>query len=68
METAHAAKLVEGALSQWLGLALADFRYEDFAQSDAFRLDGSRLGAEELKIDIALSAGGRARANPPLSQ
>jgi predicted ATPase/DNA-binding SARP family transcriptional activator len=67
-DTATAGSLVDAALSLWRGEALADFRYEEFAQGDAARLDDSHLAAEELGIDIALSDGHHREQIPNLSQ
>ena len=52
-----ALDLVEKALALWRGPALIDFRYDDFATSEAVRLDDLRLTAEELRADIALASG-----------
>ena len=43
------------ALGLWRGRALADFAYEDFAQSEITRLDELRLGAIEDRIDADLA-------------
>jgi DNA-binding SARP family transcriptional activator len=51
--------LVE-ALGLWRGPALADFAYEDFAQSEITRLNERRLAAIEDRIDADLAMG-RAR-------
>ena len=48
--------LVE-ALGLWRGRALADFAYEDFAQSEITRLDELRLGAIEDRMDADLATG-----------
>ena len=45
------------ALGLWRGRALADFAYEDFAQSEMTRLDELRLGAIEDRIDADLAMG-----------
>ncbi len=63
-----AAEFVDEALTLWRGPALADFRYEDFAQSYAASLDDARLAAEELRIDISLSSGHHTEAIPRLTQ
>jgi len=67
-DTASAAAFIEDALSLWRGPALSDFRYEEFAQSEAVRLDDARLGAEEIRIDIALSGGRHDEVVPRLAQ
>lgn len=41
----------------WRGRALADFAYEQFAQSEAARLEETRLGALEDRIDAQLALG-----------
>ena len=46
------------ALALWRGPALADFRYEPWAQGESARLDELRLGALEERIEADL-AGGR---------
>ncbi|MFV2000752.1 MAG: BTAD domain-containing putative transcriptional regulator, partial [Acidimicrobiia bacterium] len=66
--TADAAALIDEALTLWRGPALSDFRYEEFAQSEAVRLDDARLAAEELRIDIALSDGRHDEEVPRLTQ
>jgi len=66
--TVDAADLIDEALSLWRGPALSDFRYEEFAQGEAVRLDGARLAAEELRIDIALSDGRHDEEVPRLAQ
>jgi predicted ATPase/DNA-binding SARP family transcriptional activator len=63
-----AAELVDEALSLWRGPALADFRYDDFAQSYAASLDDARLAAEELRIAISLSSGHHTEVIPRLTR
>jgi len=63
-----AADTIETALAFWRGPALGEFRYDEFAHADATRLDGERLAAEELRIDIALAGGRHAEVVPVLSQ
>ena len=57
---ADAAEQLALALSLWRGPALADFRYEPFAQAEIARLDELRLVCLEVRIeaDLALGAGG----------
>ena len=57
-----AAQMLREALGLWRGAALADFAYEDFAQSEIARLEELRLGATEDRIDADLAIGPRARA------
>ena len=54
------------ALALWRGPALADLAHEPFAQADAARLDESRLGALEARIDADLAAGRHAALVPEL--
>jgi predicted ATPase/DNA-binding SARP family transcriptional activator len=63
-----AALLVGEALALWRGSALADFRYDAFAQADAERLNDERIVAIELQLDIALADGRHAEASPRLAQ
>ena len=51
-----AARLGE-ALGLWRGAPLADFTYEDFAQSEIARLEEERLVALEARIDADLALG-----------
>jgi len=46
------------ALALWRGPALADFRYEPFAQAELARLDELRLVCLEERIDADLAMGG----------
>jgi ABC-type transport system substrate-binding protein/DNA-binding SARP family transcriptional activator/DNA-binding beta-propeller fold protein YncE len=52
-----AAELLREALELWRGPALADLRYEPFAQEAARRLEEQRLEALEIRIDSDLAAG-----------
>ena len=54
------------ALGLWRGRALADFAYEDFAQSEITRLDELRLGAIEDRIDADLAMGRATELVPEL--
>jgi DNA-binding SARP family transcriptional activator len=54
------------ALGLWRGPALADFAYEDFAQSEITRLDELRLGAIEDRIDADLAMGRTTELVPEL--
>ena len=54
------------ALGLWRGRALADFAYEDFAQSEIKRLDELRLGAIEDRIDADLAMGRATELVPEL--
>jgi DNA-binding SARP family transcriptional activator len=57
---AEASDTLALALSLWRGPALADFRYEPFAQAEIARLDELRLVCveERIEADLALGAGG----------
>lgn len=63
-----ARSLVDPALASWRGPALADFRDNEFARSDAERLESERIAATELQIDIALATGRHAESTPHLAQ
>jgi len=56
---AEAARSLRLALSLWRGPALADFRYEPFAQAEIARLEELRLACleERVEADLALGAG-----------
>jgi DNA-binding SARP family transcriptional activator len=56
-QAADAATRLRDALAMWRGPALADFAYEDFAQTAVARLEEIRLGALELRIDADLALG-----------
>ncbi|MFQ5426132.1 MAG: BTAD domain-containing putative transcriptional regulator, partial [Gaiellales bacterium] len=49
------------ALVEWRGPALADFRYDEFAQPAIRALDGARLDAEIGRLEAALMAGDEGR-------
>jgi DNA-binding SARP family transcriptional activator/ABC-type branched-subunit amino acid transport system substrate-binding protein/sugar lactone lactonase YvrE len=53
----RAATLLRAALALWRGPALSDFRYEEFAQPEAARLEEARLGALEARIEADLAFG-----------
>jgi DNA-binding SARP family transcriptional activator len=54
---ADAAARLRDALALWRGPALAEFDYEDFAQTAVVRLEEIRLGALEVRIDADLALG-----------
>ena len=56
---AEAADTLAEALALWRGPALADFRYEPFAQAEIARLEELRLVCveERVEADLALGAG-----------
>jgi YVTN family beta-propeller protein len=53
----EAAAALGEALGLWRGPPLADFTYEDFAQSEIARLEEERLVALEARIDADLALG-----------
>jgi len=53
----EAAELLAEALGLWRGPALADLRYESFAQGEIARLDELRLVANENRIEAELGLG-----------
>ena len=60
LEAAHwqtAADMFERALRSWHGPALADFRFDSFAQTEAARLEELRLTAVEHRIAAELELG-----------
>ncbi|MFL5911074.1 MAG: BTAD domain-containing putative transcriptional regulator, partial [Gaiellaceae bacterium] len=61
-DPATAVAALTAALDLWRGPALADFRYEPFAQAEAARLEDLRLDALERRIDARLALGQHAAA------
>jgi len=59
---ARALASLDAALSLWRGSALADFPYDQFAQSDAARLEEMRLVAVEDHVDAELALGRHSEA------
>ena len=53
----RAAATLREALGLWGGPALADFRYDDFAQNEITRLEEARMAALEARIDADLALG-----------
>jgi DNA-binding SARP family transcriptional activator len=53
----QAARTLRQALSLWQGPALADFRYEPFAQAEIVRLEELHLACLEERIDADLALG-----------
>ena len=53
----RAAELLRSALGLWRGPALADLRYESFAQAAIGRLEELRVAAIEQRIDADLALG-----------
>ncbi|HEU5491518.1 MAG TPA: BTAD domain-containing putative transcriptional regulator [Gaiellaceae bacterium] len=62
----RAGRTLVEALGLWRGRALADFAYEDFAQSEITRLNELRLGAIEDRIDADLAMGRATELIPEL--
>jgi DNA-binding SARP family transcriptional activator len=56
-DAASAADLLRKALALWRGPALADLRYEQFAQTAAARLEEIRLAGVERRIEVDLLLG-----------
>ena len=56
-EPERAAEELRRALELWRGPALAEFRYEDFAQAEIARLDELHLAAQEERIEADLALG-----------
>jgi DNA-binding SARP family transcriptional activator/ABC-type branched-subunit amino acid transport system substrate-binding protein/DNA-binding beta-propeller fold protein YncE len=56
-EADAAAERLRQALALWRGPALAEFRYEDFAQAEITRLEELRLAAREERIEADLELG-----------
>ena len=56
-DAAAAAETLRTALALWRGPALADVRYERFAQSEVARLEELRLACSEARIDADLMLG-----------
>jgi len=63
---AERAQRLSEALALWRGAALADFRYEQFAQVEIERLEELRLGALESRIAADLECGRHAELVPEL--
>jgi class 3 adenylate cyclase/tetratricopeptide (TPR) repeat protein len=59
---------LQTALALWRGEALADFRYEPFAQAEAARLEELRLSALEERIDADLALGRHGDVVPELER
>jgi DNA-binding SARP family transcriptional activator len=57
---------LQAALTLWRGPALADFSYENFAQSEIARLEEVRMEALEYRIEADLRLGQRAALVPEL--
>jgi len=65
---AQAAQTLGQALSLWQGPALADFRYEPFAQAEIARLEELRLTCLEERIEADLALGSASVLIPELRQ
>jgi DNA-binding SARP family transcriptional activator len=53
----RAARILDEALEEWRGPALAEFADRPFARPEAFRLDELRVAARERRAEIAVSLG-----------
>ena len=56
-DSGHALKLLREALELWRGPALADFRFESFAQSEIGRLEELRAAARADLIEARMTRG-----------
>jgi DNA-binding SARP family transcriptional activator len=65
-EAAARAGRLTDALAEWRGVALADFRYAEFAQAEARRLEELREAVRADLVDDALQRGEAAAAIPEL--
>jgi DNA-binding SARP family transcriptional activator/tetratricopeptide (TPR) repeat protein len=65
---AQAARTLSQALSLWQGPALADFRYEPFAQAEIARLEELHLTCLEERIEADLALGSASVLIPELRQ
>ena len=54
----RAAGELEAALGEWRGDALADYRFDEFAQREIARLDELRMEAVEERLAAQLAGGG----------
>jgi YVTN family beta-propeller protein len=61
-----AAASFREALALWRGPALADFRYDEFAQNEISRLEDAKLAALEARIDADLALGREEELVPEL--
>ena len=64
----QAARLLERALDEWRGDALADLAFEPFAQAEVARLEELRVVALESRIDAELQLGRHAVAGSGLER
>jgi DNA-binding SARP family transcriptional activator/DNA-binding beta-propeller fold protein YncE len=62
----EAERALQDALALWRGPALADVRYESWAQSEITRLEELRQVAIEERLAATIELGGHARAVPEL--
>jgi LacI family transcriptional regulator len=65
-DAAVAERLFSDALALWRGPALADFRYEDFAQGEIRRLEAERRGVVSDRVNAMLALGREEFALPEL--
>ncbi len=63
---AQAAQTLSRALSLWQGPALADFRYEPFAQAEIARLEELHLACVEERVEADLAVGSASVLIPEL--
>jgi predicted ATPase/DNA-binding SARP family transcriptional activator len=67
-DAVRAVEVLEGALGLWRGPALAEVRFEDFAQGEVRRLEELRRSAFETLIDAELELGHHAAVIPELKE
>jgi DNA-binding SARP family transcriptional activator len=65
-EARRAARVLADGLALWRGSALADFRYEPFAQAEIARLEELRLAAQIELADAELALGRHEQLVPQL--
>lgn len=65
-EPAERVRLLREGLELWRGPALADFRYDSFAQNEARRLDELRVVAQEEALTAEVELGRHADVVPEL--
>lgn len=69
LENPSAARiLLNEAIGLWRGPAYADFRYEDFAQAEATRLENMRAAAIEQRLSAELALGASGDLVPELER
>jgi DNA-binding SARP family transcriptional activator len=67
-DAARRLQVLSSGLALWRGEALADFRYDEFAQAELTRLGERRLAALEERLDAELALGRHAEVLAELEQ